>query len=642
MRNALKVLIVDDDKASATVLGEVVKRLGFKPVITLRSADALNVVRLQTVHAAIVDVLLPKMSGVDLVEEFRKTKFAENPVVFVSGIFKDKAFAQETMKKTGATDFLFKPFGPDELTAALTKALGQLVVDEKWSVSSLLTRKFSTPREYSRAIENLEAIKGHDVPYVLSFVLNAKLNGNLNIVNEAGEIFGVSLSQGAITGVDSAESQSASILTLIQNGFLAQEDWDHYQEKGSKNFPLERLVEEGLVSPHAVASARHDQIISDFKAICSAQTLQITFVAKSENEELPRHAVRPADLMKIYMASAKEFFSFAYLMGFYEAVSKNPIVLGPSTPDLEALWKAPDFQGLQAARDLLTTNASIDEVISKCANRKDAVMQAIHVLVLNNAVTFDDINRSAKLGVQIEGYKKLYAELSARTPDKLMEYYGATQNSSKSVLDGILNEYLRSNNPEQFKDEKELYDLATKCLQLVTKAHELMADETKRQAYFEAQKNKGAEKVKEASKLVTNGLDLLRKGQFQLALAKLKEAELLSSSALGYLIMVWAEVKSGAHANKPRLQEMLRKLEAFPADDRKSAYYFMALGLVKRSLGDAGAAGYFEKALEIDSLFVEARRELNAAGVASKNEKVDLFTGDITQVVSQLFRRKAD
>src|ERR1700681_4959394 len=123
MRNAIKVLIVDDDKASATALAVVVKRMGCKPVITTKTVDALDVVRLQTVHAAIVDVLLPKMTGVELVNEFRKTKFADNPVVFVSGVFKDKNFSSDTIKKTGAVTFLFKPFNVDELAETLTKSL---------------------------------------------------------------------------------------------------------------------------------------------------------------------------------------------------------------------------------------------------------------------------------------------------------------------------------------------------------------------------------------------------------------------------------------------------------------------------------------------------------------------------------------
>jgi CheY-like chemotaxis protein len=644
MRNAVKVLIVDDDKASGTVLGEVVKRLGLKPVITNKPADALNVVRLQTVHAAIVDVLLPKMSGVDLVEEFRKTKFADNPVVFVSGVFKDKNFAAETLKKTQAVDFLFKPFGPDELTQALTKALGGLISDEKWSAPSLLTRKFGTVREYSRAIENLEQIKGPDFPFVLSFILNAGLSGNLNIVNEAGEIFGVNLNKGAIIGVDSAESLGASILALISNGFLAQEDWDHYQANGAKNFPLERLVEEGLVSPHAVAVARQEQILNDFRAICSGQTLQISFAAQDDSFEQPRHAVRPADLMKIYLMSAKEFFSAAYLNNFYETVAKNPLQLAPGE-DSKALWSSAEFEGLDVLREVIASGGSIDDLLSRAGGNKDKALRALHLLVLNRSLVFDDVNHIKNMNLMLERYRKLYAELSSRTPDKIFEYFGASANSSKSVLDGIRDEYIKSNNPELVKKENipELYDLCVKCQDLVNKAHEMMTDELKRTAFFEDQKVKSAERTKEANKLVAEGLDLLRKGQFHPALAKLKESTAMNPTTLGFLIGVWAEIKCGAGTDKTRLQEMFKKLETLPLDDRKSAYYFMALGLVKRAMGDASAAGYFEKALQMDSLFVEARRELNAmAGAQPKKEKVDLFTGDITQVVSQLFRRKAD
>src|SRR5665213_867647 len=168
MRNSVKVLIVDDDKASAQALSEIVKRMGFKPVVATKPLDALNVVRLQTVHAAIVDVLLPKMTGVELVTEFRRTKFADNPVVFISGVFKDKAFAAETIKKTQAVDFLFKPISVDTLIETLSRSMQNLLSAERWSVQSLLTRKLNSDRERAKAIENLEQIKGLDFPFVLS------------------------------------------------------------------------------------------------------------------------------------------------------------------------------------------------------------------------------------------------------------------------------------------------------------------------------------------------------------------------------------------------------------------------------------------------------------------------------------------
>ncbi len=645
MRNAVKVLIVDDDKSSGQVLGEVVKRLGFKPVITNKPADALNVVRLQTVQAALVDVLLPKMSGVDLVSEFRKTKFADSPVVFVSGVFKDKAFAQDAMKKTGAVDFLFKPFGPEELTEALTKALGNLVAAEKWSVPSLVMRKFANTREHARAIENLEQIKGKDFPYLLTFLCGVECSGNLNIVNDAGEIFGVSLVKGAIVDVDSSESQAAGILALIEKGFLAQEDFDEYQANTNKRFPLERLVEEGLVSPHAVAVAKHDQIINDIKAICAAESLQASFAAQDAADEPPKHAVKMEELLNIFISAPQEFFTLGYLTQFYEAVLKNPVIMH-NQPAAEIVWTCEAFKPVAGLKDIIQKAGSIDEMLTKFPDAREQVLQAIHILLMNRAILFDDINRTKNANLMLERYKKLYAELSSRTPDKIFEYFGASPNANKQVLDGIRDEYVKSNNPDQIQKDvnPELHELCVKCHSLVLKAHDIMTDDLKRMAFFDEQKVKFAEKTKESNRVANEALDLLRKGQFQPALKRIKEAEAIHPTTLAFLIGVWAEIKCGASSNRPRLQEMFRKLESLPLDDRKSAYYFMALGLVKKSMGDATASSYFEKALQMDSLFVEAKRELNAMGIAAqpKKEKLDLFSGDITSVVSQLFRRKAD
>jgi len=645
MRNAVKVLIVDDDKSSGNVLAEVVKRLGFKPVLTNKPADALNVVRLQTVHAALVDVLLPKMSGVDLVTEFRKTKFAENPVIFVSGVFKDRAFASDAMKKTAAVDFLFKPFGIEELTESLRRALGPLLVSEKWSVQSLLTRALKQPRERAKAIEHLEQIKGLDFPFVLGFLLDAGVSGHLNIVNDSGEIFGVTLNKGCITEVDSTESQSTAVLALISNGYLAQEDWDAYQVNGNKRFTLERLVQEGYVSPHAVNVAKREQIIYDFKSICASQVLQLNFVPQEDADEMPKHAVRMGELLAIFAFSMGEFFNQAYLVDFYAPTIRSPMQFGRSPDDAMALLASPAFEPVADMKTHIENNGTIESYLTAHPTQIEMAYLALHLLVLNGMVLFDDVNKARDLTSSTERYKKLWAELQNRPADKVFEYFGASANASAAILTNIFEEYVKSNNPEHLpKDASpELQELCKKCFEIVKNAHAIMTDEQKRLAFFEDQKRKGTENIKKSNKLAAEGLDLLRKGQFVQALQKVKEAEALHPTSLQFLIQVWAEIKAGAGSNKTRLMEMSRKLDTMPADDRKSAYYFMALGLVKKHMGDASAPGYFEKALQLDSLFVEARRELNSlAAGAPKKEKLDLFTGDITEIVSQLFKRKAE
>jgi len=647
MRNAAKVLIVDDDKSSSQMLAEVVKRMGLKPIVANKPMDALNVVKLQTVHAALVDVLLPKMSGVDLVAEFRKTKFGDNPVVLLSGVFKDKAFAADAIKKTGAADFLFKPFGADELMNSLKTAFKDAISVEKWSVQTLLTRRMPTARERAKAIEHLEAIHGNDFPFVLGLLLEVSISGHLNIVNEAGEIFGVTVTKGTVSDVDSTESQSAGVLAMITNGFLNQQDWDEFQQAGNKKFTLERLVQEGLVSPHAVTVAKHEQILSDLKAICSAESLRLNFGAAETDETPGKHAVDMNELLTAIVLSVDEYFKPDYLDKFYSAVQKSSIQIANGHDKLEARWQEPLFKDMVKLKEIIKRGGTIEEAFQALPDERASVIQAVHYLVLHRDILFDDVERAKDMNSTLERYKKIFTELSGRSADAVFEYFGAPPMANPKVVENLFDEYVRSNAPDKLPREAspELQDYCKKCYDLLAAAKEIMMSELLRQELVTKKKSEGELKAKKANEMVARGLDLLRKGQFAQALETLREADKVHSSNLGFMIRTWSEIKAGVGLNKPAMLETLRKLESLPADDRKSAYYFMAMGLVKKVLGDPMAASYFEKAIGADNTFTEARRELSVIdkpAPAGKDKKMDLLHGDITEVISNLFRRKAE
>lgn len=648
MRNAIKILIVDDDKNYALALAEVVKRMGLKPVVTTKPIDALNVVRLQTVHAAIVDVLLPKMTGAELVTEFRQTKFGDNPVVFVSGVFKDKNFASDTMRQTNAVNFLFKPFQNEELVNVLNQAMSHLLSAERWSVQTLLTRKLLSDRERAKAIENLEQIKGLDFPFVLGILMDVGSSGHLNIVNDTGEIFGVSLMNGTIAEVDSTESQATGVLALISKGYLSQEDWDDFQKNGKRKFSLERLVQEGFVSPHAVSDARKEQILHDFRSICASAKLQINFVPQDDTDEPPRHAVKLQDMLDLLRSSLDEFFPEDYLTAFYEPVLEAPIRLNGDLKDALTIFDRNGFKDLDPLKKAVESGESVAHALATVKDEKIRAYQCLHFLVLSRTVMLDDLNRAKNLSNILERYKKLYAELQGKTPDKIFEYFGATGNFSDAAINNIYEEYSRSNNPDQLgKDAtQEMRDLCKKCFEIVTKAHAILADATAKKNLFAEIKAKAAENHRLAQALTNEGLEILRKGNAQGAFEKLQKAEELLPGARLSFISAWAEMKAGAHSNKTRLQELAKKIDAATPEEKKSQFYFMAMGLIKRYLGDpAAAAAMFEKALQTDEMFAEARRELvklQGQSAQKKDESKNIFTGDITEIVSQLFRRKAD
>lgn len=616
--------------------------MGLKPLLVAKASDAMNVVKLQSVSAAIVDVLLPKTSGVDLVKEFRETKFGDAPAVLVSGIFKDKNFAAEAIAKTDAKDFLFKPFGADDLIASLSKAFSSLLVTENWTVQTLLTKKLSTMRERSKAIESLNTIKGLDFPFVLTILMESGASGHLNIINDSGEIFGVTLVQGTVAEVDGIESRVNGVLSLISQGFLSQNDWDDFQKNGSRRFTLDRLVLEGLISPHAVAVAKHDQILTDFKAICAAPTIQINFVSQVDIDEPPKHAIEMQVIHRLLRDSINEMFTHEYLVDFFAPVLNTTYIVDHEPEVIRVLIKGTTFDKLKGFLQKLVQVGTLDRLLKEFPGQEDLAYQCFYFLVLSRAVAFSDTEHERSIQATLERYKKLYAELKDRDPDKVFQYFGAPPRAQTATIKNLYEVYMNSNRPDTLDEgaSAELIDYCNRCMKIVTDAYQVMTDDQRRAEIFEKSKQATEASRKRSNELTVQAYEVLRANQFQQAINLLQEAEKAYPTAIQFLLMSWAQIKLGTISTKQQLSELSKKIDAFSAEDKKSAYYFMVMGLIKKQMGDPAAITFFEKVLEVDGSFVLARRELAALQPPKEAKDKSLLTGDITNIVSSLFRRK--
>lgn len=644
MKKAAKVLIVDDDKSSGEMLSEVVKRIGLSPVLATKAADALNIVKLQSVDAAIVDVLLPKMSGVDLLVEFRTTKFGDAPAILVSGVFKDRAFASEATKKAKAVDFIFKPFNADEIGKTLTKALESLFASEKWTAYSFLTKRAQSGRELARAIESLDKITEKDLLIfllLLAVLMNEKANGNLNIVNESGEIFGLSLVNGFLMDVDTTESQATAVLSLINKGYLPQEDWDDYQRDGARRVRLENLVLEGLISPHAVAVAKREQIINDFKNILSSKTLQLNFVPEEGPPSTPRYGIPMRELVEMLGPSFDELFPPATLKDFFVPFKDARIQLCRPAEDIALDFTGTPFEVLYGFPQQVHELSMPKDIFKVYAAQEAVAQKCLMLMILNRDARFDESMADRGLITKIEHYKRLYEELKARTADKVFEYFGANERSATSAFQSIYDEYMSANDPEKVltpESPPDLVDYCKKCQEVMKGALDIMMDDVKRNELIDKQKRKMDAQKKKSNELMTQAYEVLKKGQMAEAVKLLQDAEAIFPTSRQFLLLVWAKVKLGTLSTKPQLTEILAQMDKLSNDDKKSTFYLMALGLVKKQMGDSTAVTFFEKVLEIDSDFVEARREINAIKSKDKGDA----SNDLSGMMSNLFRRRSE
>src|SRR5262245_39644194 len=105
------ILIVDDDVTFGKAMKEAFVRAGYEVHLCHHPKEAHFVIKVHNIAGAVVDCMLPQQNGVDLVKELRKHwGDSETPVVLISGIFTNKAFAKEASQNTQAISFFAKPF----------------------------------------------------------------------------------------------------------------------------------------------------------------------------------------------------------------------------------------------------------------------------------------------------------------------------------------------------------------------------------------------------------------------------------------------------------------------------------------------------------------------------------------------------
>lgn len=112
-----RVMIVDDEIEMSRLLKMLLEMEGFTVETTPTGAGALEKAAVQAPDVFMVDYHLRDMNGEDLIRRLRAIEsLAETPIVVASG--RD---VEPEVKKAGATDFLLKPFEPDELIAVLKR-----------------------------------------------------------------------------------------------------------------------------------------------------------------------------------------------------------------------------------------------------------------------------------------------------------------------------------------------------------------------------------------------------------------------------------------------------------------------------------------------------------------------------------------
>jgi two-component system response regulator HydG len=115
-----KILIVDDDKDMRDILSNLISSDGYKAITASNGRKALIKTRAHSPDLVLLDVRLPEIDGLKVLEEIKKMD--KNIPIIMLTAYEDVKSAVQAMK-SGAFDYITKPFDNEEMALNIKRAL---------------------------------------------------------------------------------------------------------------------------------------------------------------------------------------------------------------------------------------------------------------------------------------------------------------------------------------------------------------------------------------------------------------------------------------------------------------------------------------------------------------------------------------
>lgn len=641
-KEEVHILIVDDDASLGKGMAEFLKRAGFKVTHVLKPDDALALIKLQTVHVAIIDCMLPKINGRDLAKQIKESAESEIIFILISGIYKDKSYARDAMKTTGAVAFIAKPFEMPEFLTKIEEATKQLIDAPLVRLQKFLAESDISAKERISAVDEADTIHAYELPWIYNLLMHPKVNGHLNIISADGDIAGVGFSNGEIVLVYQEDLKSYFGVLLVENGFIEQADLDQIMTNAKAAKKLgERLVEANALSPHAIEVVMAEQQGLRLSKTIDNTSVKINFV---ETDELKANAHTDknglAELVNEWLASK---FSLNWLKSNYIPWLRYNFKKGPEWSTHHRIFSCAVVRRVPDVTRILLECDSLENAQEKLSGvSEDYFYRALHALIITRVLRFGEPGSAVDFSALLTRLQKLDKTLETQN---FFERLGVSQKAQDSEIRRSYHELAKVLHPDKLAPgaPAEVRELAKRTFEKISTAYASLSNQASKEEYVLELKKGRAEAQMQADSLTDQARPLISVGNIKRARDLLEQAEKLAPmNTETRLLLIWAKLKSPGNNSDPRLLlKMKEEMSTIPPEDRYSNLFLFVRGLLMRANGERESARKtFENLLSQSPDFIEVRRELNSLNQEMSPQKTNILNGDLKDVVGMLFKKK--
>ena len=119
----MKILVVDDDAMVVQAIKHSLNKEGYEVMIACNGMEALGIFENENIDLIITDIMMPELSGLNLITFFREFHSIKIPIIIVSALGKTNVIYPSL--RMGANDFIIKPIDFALLSSSVKKHLNR-------------------------------------------------------------------------------------------------------------------------------------------------------------------------------------------------------------------------------------------------------------------------------------------------------------------------------------------------------------------------------------------------------------------------------------------------------------------------------------------------------------------------------------
>jgi two-component system alkaline phosphatase synthesis response regulator PhoP len=170
--DSVKILLVDDEPDILEIVGYNLSAGGYQVYTASNGLEAIEVAKKELPNLIILDVMMPKMDGIEACEQLRKLPELSNTIItFLTA--RNEDYSQVAGFDAGADDYITKPIKPKVLLSKVKGLLRRTSVDKKDENSLNIGQLVINRDEYKVLKEGVELVLPRK-EFELLFLLTSK------------------------------------------------------------------------------------------------------------------------------------------------------------------------------------------------------------------------------------------------------------------------------------------------------------------------------------------------------------------------------------------------------------------------------------------------------------------------------------